>query len=109
MSHLTNLSSFVLFLLLLITTILEKLLTTPRRDGKNRTALVYFVGGVTYAEVSCFRYLSEKTGLLNLDSLIIGLKFIVGTTQFINGNRLVDSFKDEQGNLLRPESLLEGF
>ncbi len=59
--------------------------------------LVYFVGGITYAEMSCFRYLSEATGV----------QFIVATTQFINGNKMVDAFKDEQGCLIKPETLTE--
>lgn len=46
--------------------------------------LVYFVGGVTYAEVSCLRFLSKQ----------IGIEFVIATTQFINGNKMVDAFKD---------------
>lgn len=60
--------------------------------------LVYFIGGVTFAEISCLRYLSNTNE---------NFQFIVATTQFINGNKMVDSFKDEQGNLLKPESMLE--
>eukprot|EP00826_Nyctotherus_ovalis_P036071 TRINITY_DN3169_c0_g1_i14.p1 TRINITY_DN3169_c0_g1~~TRINITY_DN3169_c0_g1_i14.p1 ORF type:complete len:549 (-),score=142.29 TRINITY_DN3169_c0_g1_i14:168-1814(-) len=55
-----------------------------RRAGGKSVVLVYFVGGVTYAEVSCLRFLSKQTGV----------EFIVATTQFINGNRMVDAFKD---------------
>jgi len=32
---------------------------------------------------------------------------MVATTQFLNGNKFVDSFTDEQGNKLKPESLIE--
>jgi len=36
----------------------------------------------------------------------VGVNIIAATTEFINGSKLVDSFKDEQGNLLNPKSLL---
>ena len=67
------------------------------KGEKKKVILVYFVGGITYAETSCFRYLSETTGI----------QFIVATTQFINGNKMVDAFKDEHGSMLKPETLTE--
>jgi len=75
---------------------LRKMFESNKGERK-KVILVYFVGGVTYAEVSCFRYLTETTGI----------QFIVATTQFINGNKMVDSFLDEQGNMLKPETLSE--
>ena len=42
--------------------------------------LVFFVGGVTYAEISALRYLS---------SLKDGHEYVVATTSIINGNKLL--------------------
>ncbi len=69
--------------------------------------LVYFVGGVTLAETSCLRYLSAKMGSSPDVIERVGIKFMVATTQLVNGNSIVDAFKDDLGNCLRPESLVE--
>jgi len=39
----------------------ENLLKTPKQNGK-MVLLVYFIGGMTYAEISSLRYLSNKFG-----------------------------------------------
>ena len=67
--------------------------------------LVYFVGGVTYAEISCLRYLSSTTSTILLRKQCVDYQFVVATTQIINGNKLVDSFKDEFGSLLKHEAI----
>ena len=38
---------------------------------------------------------------------IIGIQFIVATTQFINGNKMVDAFKDDIGCTLKQETLAD--
>lgn len=69
----------------------------PSKGERKKVILVYYIGGITYAEMSCYRILSEQTGI----------QFIVATTQFINGNKMMEAFKDDQGLLLRPETLTE--
>lgn len=56
-------------------------LPAPRAGDKRRTVLVVFIGGVTYAEVSALRFLSQK-GLVNAD-------FVVATTKVVNGSSLL--------------------
>ncbi len=43
--------------------------------------MVLFIGGVTYAEVSALRFLSQK-GLVNCD-------FVVATTKMVTGSSLL--------------------
>lgn len=55
------------------------------RDGsrsKKPLTLVYFLGGVTHAEVSAFRYLSELENH--------GTDYIVATTELVNGRSLME-------------------
>ncbi|KFD55174.1 hypothetical protein M513_03815 [Trichuris suis] len=54
----------------------------PSIGGK--VVLVFFVGGVTLAEVSALRFLSSRTDQ----------KFIVATTNVITGSRLLSSFSE---------------
>ncbi|XP_063220368.1 vacuolar protein sorting-associated protein 33B [Bacillus rossius redtenbacheri] len=46
-----------------------------------RTYLVYFIGGVTYAEVAAFHLLEKQTGT----------KILVAGTSLTNGNKLIES------------------
>jgi hypothetical protein len=48
---------------------------------RRRTVMVLFIGGVTYAEVSALRFLSQK-GLVNCD-------FVVATTKMVTGSSLL--------------------
>jgi len=73
-----------------------KKLVEASKNEKRKVILVYYIGGVTYAEISCFRLLSG----------ILGVQFIVATTQFINGNKLIDSCKNEKGLGLDPATLI---
>lgn len=53
--------------------------------------LVFFIGGVTYAEISALRLLSENTGR----------DFIVATTQLMNGRSTVsDLLQEFDGELI---------
>ena len=67
----------------------------PSKGERKKVIMVYYIGGITYAEMSCYRLLSER----------YGIQFLVATTQFINGNKMMDAFKDDFGLLLKPESL----
>ncbi|XP_029366506.1 vacuolar protein sorting-associated protein 33A isoform X2 [Echeneis naucrates] len=61
-----------------------------RQQGENRTTLVFFLGGVTYAEIAALRFLSQME-----DS---GMEYIIATTKLINGTTWIKSLMD------RPES-----
>lgn len=61
-----------------------------RQQGENRTTLVFFLGGVTYAEIAALRFLSQVE-----DS---GMEYVIATTKLINGTTWIKSLMD------RPES-----
>uniref|UniRef100_A0A8C2XAI8 VPS33A core subunit of CORVET and HOPS complexes n=1 Tax=Cyclopterus lumpus TaxID=8103 RepID=A0A8C2XAI8_CYCLU len=61
-----------------------------RQQGENRTTLVFFLGGVTYAEIAALRFLSQME-----DS---GMEYIIATTKLLNGTTWIKSLMD------RPES-----
>lgn len=47
------------------------------------TVLVFFIGGVTYAEIACLRHMANTRQC--------GCNFVVGTTNLIRGDALVDA------------------
>lgn len=53
-------------------------------DGRRLVALVVFVGGVTFGEISALRFLSSQDGM--------GYDFIVATTKIVNGDTLLETF-----------------
>ncbi|ROJ92223.1 Vacuolar protein sorting-associated protein 33A [Anabarilius grahami] len=57
-----------------------------RQPGENRTTLVFFIGGVTYAEIAALRFLSNME-----DS---GTEYIIATTKLINGTSWIKSLMD---------------
>ncbi|CAL9708472.1 unnamed protein product [Knipowitschia caucasica] len=58
-----------------------------RQQGENRTTLVFFLGGVTYAEIAALRFLSQME-----DS---GMEYVIATTKLINGTTWVKSLMDK--------------
>ena len=44
--------------------------------------MVYYIGGITYAEIACYRLVSKLTRI----------RFIIATTEFINGDKLLKAF-----------------
>lgn len=48
---------------------------------RKKKVMVYFIGGVTFAEISAIRFLNK---------LFPNLKFIVATTSIINGNKCIE-------------------
>ena len=59
------------------------------KGEKKKVILVYYVGGITYAEMSCYRLLTKQFASK------CGINFIIATTQFINSNKMMDAFKDD--------------
>uniref|UniRef100_A0A671L3A7 Vacuolar protein sorting-associated protein 33A-like n=1 Tax=Sinocyclocheilus anshuiensis TaxID=1608454 RepID=A0A671L3A7_9TELE len=57
-----------------------------RQPGENRTTLVFFLGGVTYAEIAALRFLSNME-----DS---GTEYIIAATKLINGTSWIKSLMD---------------
>ena len=49
--------------------------------------LVFFIGGVTYAELAALRYLSSKHE---------GFEYIAAATSMINGNSVMESLIEPQ-------------
>lgn len=60
------------------------------QQGESRTTLVFFLGGVTYAEIAALRFLSQME-----DG---GTEYIIATTKLINGTSWIKSLMD------RPEA-----
>lgn len=60
----------------------------PKRRKK---ILVYFIGGITYAEISAIRFLNK---------LFPDKQFIIATTQIINGDSCVEMLRGEIENNL---------
>jgi len=48
-----------------------------------RVTLIYFLGGVTYAEISALRFLQQEADHPT--------EYIIATTHIINGHSLIDS------------------
>ncbi|TRY66271.1 hypothetical protein DNTS_026228 [Danionella cerebrum] len=57
-----------------------------RQSGENRTTLVFFLGGVTFAEIAALRFLS------NMEES--GNEYIIATTKLINGTSWIRSLMD---------------
>ena len=66
-------------------------------QSKKRRVLVYYVGGITYGEIAAIRFLNK---------LFTDRKFIIATTQIINGDACVEMLRGQIINKLDPKSLL---
>jgi hypothetical protein len=60
---------------------IEKEITANRK----KTVLVYFVGGVTIAEIAALRFLNQRANA--------NVKFVVATTEIITGDRAVNQMR----------------
>lgn len=58
-----------------------------QKSSDQKVTLVYFVGGVTFAEISAIKWLSDQDGYGH---------FVIGTTKLINGNTFIKSFMDNE-------------
>ena len=94
-------------------------MSADRAQGtRNKVALVFFIGGITYAEISAIRYVppslvivlfsfscgcpSLSPPLRYLHTLENGTRdFIIATTGFINGGSLLNTIIDPIGNLAK--------
>ncbi|XP_013924911.1 PREDICTED: vacuolar protein sorting-associated protein 33A [Thamnophis sirtalis] len=59
----------------------------PGQHGENRITLVFFLGGVTYAEIAALRFLSQME-----DG---GTEYVIATTKLINGTSWIKSMMEK--------------
>jgi hypothetical protein len=59
----------------------ESVHSTDEIINKKETIMIYFIGGCTYSEISCLRYLSKQSGSK--------YNYLIATTNIINGNSLM--------------------
>ena len=61
-------------------------MTPAGAASQQRTIVVVFIGGVTFAEIAGLRWLSARSnGSIN---------YVVATTKLVNGHTLLESFLD---------------
>uniref|UniRef100_A0A3B3QQ14 VPS33A core subunit of CORVET and HOPS complexes n=1 Tax=Paramormyrops kingsleyae TaxID=1676925 RepID=A0A3B3QQ14_9TELE len=60
--------------------------TSTGQQGENRITLVFFLGGVTYAEIAALRFLSQME-----DG---GTEYVIATTKLINGTSFIKSLME---------------
>lgn len=62
-------------------------LQKKRQPGENRVTLVFFLGGVTFAEIAALRFLSQlEDG---------GTEYIIATTKLINGSSWLEALMEK--------------
>jgi len=69
-----------------------------RPENMKKKVLIYFIGGVTFAEIAAIRFLNSRP-----DS---NVKLIIATTQIITGNKCVNQMRTGLTNLLDPMDLV---
>ena len=66
---------------------------------EQKKVLLYFVGGVTYAEIGAVRFMNAQSGT--------NVKFFIATTQIITGNTAVTQMRTALNNNLDPLSIIQ--
>ncbi|KAH0502251.1 Vacuolar protein sorting-associated protein 33A [Microtus ochrogaster] len=62
-------------------------LQKKRQPGENRVTLIFFLGGVTFAEIAALRFLSQlEDG---------GTEYVIATTKLMNGNSWIEALMEE--------------
>ncbi|XP_023594962.1 vacuolar protein sorting-associated protein 33A isoform X2 [Trichechus manatus latirostris] len=62
-------------------------LQKKRQPGENRVTLIFFLGGVTYAEIAALRFLSQlEDG---------GTEYVIATTKLMNGTSWIESLMEK--------------
>ncbi|TKC50246.1 hypothetical protein EI555_000739 [Monodon monoceros] len=65
----------------------KKRKSTARQPGENRVTLIFFLGGVTFAEIAALRFLSQlEDG---------GTEYVIATTKLINGASWIESLMEK--------------
>lgn len=71
--------------------------TTTAEDGRKPLTMVFFIGGVTFAEISALRHLALRENH--------GREYLIATTKLINAKTLMKSVVEDLDNRLRPSSI----
>lgn len=66
-------------------------------SGRKKRIMVYFIGGITYGEIAAIRF---------LNNLFKDKKFIIATTQIINGDACIEMLRGDITNRLSLSSIL---
>lgn len=66
--------------------------------NKKPLTLVYFIGGITFAEISAFRHLNEQE---------TGRDYLIATTKLINGNTMLQCITEKIVNNLDKNSIYQ--
>lgn len=76
-----------------------ELFQSPNLNTKpeKKKILLYFLGGVTFAEIGAIRFMNQQPDAK--------FRFIIATTQIINGNRAVSQMRSCVANNLDPLSI----
>ncbi|XP_022266415.1 vacuolar protein sorting-associated protein 33A isoform X2 [Canis lupus baileyi] len=62
-------------------------LQKKRQPGENRVTLIFFLGGVTFAEIAALRFLSQlEDG---------GTEYVIATTKLMNGSSWIESLMEK--------------
>ncbi|KAJ3437443.1 vacuolar protein sorting-associated protein 33a [Anaeramoeba flamelloides] len=65
-----------------------------KENTEKHVCMVFFVGGVTFAEISAIRILNQMEQT--------GVHFVIGTTHITNGNKIIEStFEKVEDNILQ--------
>ncbi|CAI9744345.1 sorting-associated 33A-like isoform X2 [Octopus vulgaris] len=65
---------------------LRKRRSSVTSNHSQKVTLVFFLGGITYAEIAALRFLAQQD-----DGNVGGTDYIIATTKLINGNSLLES------------------
>jgi hypothetical protein len=66
--------------------------------NEKKKILLYFLGGVTFAEIGAIRFMNQQPNAK--------FRFVIATTQIINGNRAVSQMRSCVANNLDPVSII---
>lgn len=67
---------------------------------ERKVVLCFFIGGITFAELSAIRYLNEKYARMTEDGRP-GRVYLVATTKLINGHTFLESLIEPMGHIHR--------
>ncbi|CAE1276176.1 VPS33A [Acanthosepion pharaonis] len=69
---------------------LRKRRSSLTSNNSQSVTLVYFLGGITYAEIAALRFLAQQD-----DNSVGGTDYIIATTKLINGKSLLESVMEK--------------
>lgn len=60
------------------------------KPGQPKKILIYFVGGITYAEIAAIRFFNQKLAIQSMQGPKLKYEFVIATTSIINGKRAIE-------------------